>query len=301
MNKIDEFILETGLNRSAIENYITFADAYYNTFYIKKKQKGKMRIIDCPNANLKSIQRWILNKYLNKIEISKRANGFVQNRGIKRNAMFHLNKKYILSIDIKDFFPSITQKQVFEVLFKKFNDKGFALKLAKLCTFKRKLPQGAPTSPALSNIVFNEIDDSIMRFCNSKLVNYSRYADDLTFSSDNKNNLVTIYRYVNNLLRENGFRINKKKTRYLSGKGKMEITGVYINSGKPKVSKELRKQVRAELFNYFIKDNSSINIKRLAGNISFIKSIESDYQKKIEGYIAKLKTRRKLLLLTTAK
>lgn len=291
MKLFDEFILEVGLSRSAIENYITFADANYNTFYINKKGKEKKREIDCPNINLKSIQRWILNKYLYKIEVNKRANGFVLKRGIRRNAMFHLNKKYILSIDIKDFFPSITQRQVFEMFFENFADKEFSLKMAKLCTYKRRLPQGAPTSPTISNLVFKKIDDEIMKYCNSEMVNYSRYADDLTFSSDNKSHLGSVYRIVNDLLYKNGFNLNKEKTRYLSGKGPMEITGVYINSGEPKVNNKLKRQIRAELHNYIIKGKTP-NLKKIAGYISFIRSIELDYGKKIENYILNLKSKK---------
>lgn len=287
MKNLDKLILEVGLSRNVIENYIIFADKHYNTYYIPKKSGGK-RTIDCPGPNLKTIQRWILKNHLNKLEVNKRANGFVEKRGIKRNALFHLNKKHLLTIDIKDFFPSISQKQVFEMFSEHFSDKDFALKLAKLCTFKRRLPQGAPTSPALSNLVFKKIDDQIMKYCNSELINYSRYADDMTFSSDNKNSLQFAYKFVNELLYKNGFNLNKKKTRYLSGKGNMSVTGVNINSGFPKVSSKLKRQLRTELHHYIIK-NKNTNLKKLAGYISFISSIEDDYRDKIENYIKELK------------
>ncbi|WP_282014172.1 retron St85 family RNA-directed DNA polymerase [Marinifilum flexuosum] len=292
MNQFDKFIIEIGLTRSALENFITFSDAHYNTFYIPKK-KGKLRIIDCPNQNIKAIQRFFLKKYLNKIEVNKRVNGFVPNRGIKRNALFHIKKKYLLTIDIKDFFPSISQKKVFNVLLDLYSDKDFALKMAKLCTYKKKLPQGAPTSPALSNLVFKPLDDEIMKYCNSEMVNYSRYADDLTFSSDNKSTLQYVYKFVNDLLYSHGYNINCSKTRYLSGKGQISITGVYINSGKPKVSKKLKKQIRAELHQYII-NGKDVNINRISGYISFINSIEDDYSKKVELYVGKLRRKKRM-------
>lgn len=286
MNEIDKFVLGVGLSRDVIENYITFTDKHYNTYYLPKKSGGK-RIINCPGKNLKTIQRWILINYLDKLEVNKRANGFVKERGIKRNALFHLNKKYILTIDIKNFFPSITQKQVFETLNEHFKEKDFSLKIAKLCTYQRRLPQGAPTSPVLSNLVFKKIDDEIMQFCNSELINYSRYADDLTFSSDNKSSLQYLYKYLNDLLYKNNFNINKKKTRYLSGKGKMSITGISINTGIPKVNSKLKRKVRTELHHYIIKDQQQ-NLNKIAGYISFISSIEDDYFKKINDYIENL-------------
>lgn len=293
MNSLDKLVLDVGLSRKVIENYITFTDKHYNTFYLPKKSGGK-RPIDCPGKNLKTIQRWILINYLNKLEVNKRANGFVKNRGIKRNALFHINKKYILTIDIKDFFSSISQKQVFEVFNENFGDKFFALKLAKLCTFKRRLPQGAPTSPVISNLVFKKIDDELMKYCNSELINYSRYADDITFSSDNKNSLPFVYKFVNELLYKNGFIINPKKTRYLSGKGNISVTGLNLNSGTPKVKSALKRQVRAELHHLIIKKKKT-NLKRLAGYISFISSIEKDYREKVKDYIISLKKKRKLI------
>tara|TARA_R110002072_G_scaffold301914_2_gene482838 strand:+ start:1046 stop:1921 length:876 start_codon:yes stop_codon:yes gene_type:complete len=290
MKDLDKLILEVGLSRSVIENYITFADKHYNTYYLPKKSGGK-RAIDCPGTNLKAIQRWILKNYLNKLEVNKRASGFVEKRGIKRNAMFHLNKRYILTIDIKNFFPSISQRQVFQTLEKQLSDRDFALKIAKICTFKRRLPQGAPTSPALSNLVFKEIDDEIMKYCNSELITYSRYADDMTFSSDNKHSLQLAYKFVNDLLYKSGFNINTKKTRYLSGKGNMSVTGVNINKGIPKVKSQLKKQIRAELHHYIIKEEK-VNLRRLAGYISFVSSIEDDYNEKIKKYIENLKSKK---------
>lgn len=287
MKDLDKLILGVGLSRSVIENYITFADKHYNTYYLPKKSGGK-RVIDSPGANLKTIQKWILQNHLNKLEVNKRASGFVEKRGIKRNAMFHLNKRHLLTIDIKDFFPSISQKQVFDTLEEQFSDRDFAIKIAKICTYKRRLPQGAPTSPALSNLVFKKIDDEIMKYCNSELVNYSRYADDMTFSSDNKHSLQLAYKFVNQLLYTKGFNLNKKKTRYLSGKGNMSVTGVNINKGVPKVKGKLKREVRATLHHYIVK-KEKVNLMRVAGYISFISSIEDDYKEKIRAYIERLK------------
>lgn len=290
MKDLDKLILEVGLSRSVIENYITFADKHYNTYYLPKKSGGK-RTIDCPGANLKTIQRWILKNHLNKLEVNKRASGFVEKRGIKRNAMFHINKRYLLTIDILNFFPSISQKQVFKTLDEQLSDRDFAIKISKICTFKRRLPQGAPTSPVLSNLVFKKIDDEIMKYCNSELITYSRYADDMTFSSDNKHSLQFAYRFVNDLLYKEGFNINTKKTRYLSGKGNMSVTGVSINNGVPKAKSKLKRQIRTELHHYIIKEEK-IDLRRLAGYVSFVSSIEDDYKEKIRKYIENLKSKK---------
>ena len=289
MKTFEIFAKEIGFNKQVLNNFITYADKYYKSYYIPKRNKKKKRQIDSPSKELKSIQRWILNNYINNIEVSSRANGFIKKRGIKRNAQFHLNKRFILIIDINNFFQSISQKMVFDVLSKHFKNKGLALKLAKICTYRRRLPQGAPTSPALSNIIFKEIDDEIISYCNKKSIIYSRYADDMVFSSEIKDSLVEIYSIVNKILLKNSFSINKSKTKYLSGKGRMSITGININEGRLTVSKKIKRNLRSNIYNYIIKKDTSINIKSALGYLSFIKDIEPDYYKKMITYIDKLK------------
>ena len=299
MKTFESFAKEIGFNKQVLDNYITYADKYYNTFYISKRKKGEKRQIDCPSKELKSIQRWVLSNYFNDIPISNRANGFVKGRGIKRNAQFHLKKSFILSIDMKDFFPSISQKQVYEALSKHFEDNILNLKLAKLCTYKRKLPQGAPTSPALSNIVFKEIDDEITSFCKTKLVVYSRYADDMVFSCDTKHTLVEIYSFINSLLPNHSFNINKTKTKYLSGKGRMVINGININEGRLSVKKEIKRNLRSNLYNWIVKKDRLINVNSLSGYLSFIRDIEPEYYYKMIEYIKSLKVKAKIIGVNT--
>lgn len=289
MKTFDIFAKEIGFNKSVLDNFVTFSHKYYNTFYLKTRKKGKKREIDCPSKELKSIQRWLMANYLNEIPVSKHVNGFVKGRGIKRNAQYHLNKEFILCIDIQDFFPSISQGQVYNSLQKHFDNKELCLKIAKLCTYKRKLPQGAPTSPVLSNIVFREIDEEITKFCNSMLIAYSRYADDLVFSSMTKDSLVEAYSFVNDILRKNSFAINKKKTKYLSGKGRMSVTGINLNEGRLTVKKSLKRNLRSSLYNFIVKKDSSVNINSALGYLSFIKDIEPEYYEKTKSYIEKLK------------
>lgn len=284
MKTFELFAKEIGFNMLVLDNYITFADNYYNTFYISKRDISKKRQIDCPSKELKSIQRWLLANYLNDIPVSNRANGFIKRRGIKRNAQFHLNKSFVLAIDIKDFFPSISQKMIVNALEKHYEDNNLVIKLAKLCTFMRRLPQGAPTSPALSNIVFKALDDEIASFCNSKLVVYTRYADDLIFSSNTKSSLPEVYSFVNEILSKNSFSINKSKTKYLSGKGRMAITGININEGRVTVKKEIKRNLRSKIYKLIVKGDTTINVNSILGYLSFIRDIEPEYYEKLYIY-----------------
>lgn len=291
MKTFDLFAKEIGFNKQILDNLVTFADRHYNSFYIAKKKKSKKRQITSPSKELKAVQRWLLVNYFSEIPVSNRANGFVKGRGIKRNAQFHLDKRFILSIDIKDFFPSISQKMVYNALKNFLYDKDLILKISKICTYKRYLPQGAPTSPALSNIVFKDLDDSLTNFCNAKLVVYSRYADDMVFSSNTKNSLIEVYSYVNELLIANGFRINKAKTKYFSGKGRMVVTGININEGKLTISQSLKRSLRSQLYHSIVKKDETINQNSISGYLSFIKDIEPLYYKHMKEYINKLKSK----------
>lgn len=291
MKTFDDFSQEIGFNKGVLDNYITFSDCYYNTYSICKRNKSKKRIIESPSKEVKAIQRWVLHNYFETISVSNRANGFVKTRGIKRNASMHLNKKYLLSIDIKDFFTSISQSKVFNVLLKHFSDKKLAFKLSKLCTYKRRLPQGAPTSPILSNIIFNELDDKMSNMCNAKSITYSRYADDLVFSSNIKSVLVDILPIINDLLFANGFLLNTSKTKFFSGKGRMHVTGINLNDGRLTVNSVLKHRVRSQLFHIIVKKDAAINKNQTLGYLSFIKDIEPEYYKKMIKYIECLKNK----------
>ncbi|NVJ47272.1 MAG: RNA-directed DNA polymerase [Cytophagia bacterium] len=191
-------------------------------------------------------------------------------------------------------FPSISQKQVFNCLNQHFEDKDLSLKISKLCTFKKKLPQGAPTSPMLSNIVFKEIDEKITHHCNSKLIVYTRYADDLTFSSNNKTSLVEIYPFLEDLLNQHSFYLNKTKTQYLSGKGRMSVTGININEGRLTIGRTIKRRLRSCLYKIIIEQDKSINVNMVMGYLSYIRDIEPEYHKKIQIYIEGLKTEQRL-------
>lgn len=137
------------------------------------------------------------------------AKAFVKRRSIKSNAKFHRNKKIILTIDIKDFFGSINKEKVLEI----FKGLGYTDPLVQtfssLCTLRNSLPQGAPTSPALSNLVFINLDLLIFDYCTKNEIHYSRYADDLTFSGDFE--VGKTIKFISDLLLENGYTINKDK------------------------------------------------------------------------------------------
>lgn len=221
----------------------------YQSFEIPKKTGGK-RTITAPNVGLKAIQK-VLNFILQQVyEPHSAANGFVPSRSIVDNARVHIGQNYVYNIDLKDFFPSIEQPRIFVRLQKKpFNlPKPIAGIIANLCChnmeverldengniikmMKNVLPQGAPTSPTLTNIICERLDKQLSNLANNYNLKYSRYADDLTFSSmhnvyqNNSEFIVSLHK----IIAEQHFLINEKKTRLQNRNRRQEVTGLIVS------------------------------------------------------------------------
>jgi len=166
---------------------------------------------------------------------------------IVANAEVHTGKKHILNIDLKDFFPGIPArriKKLFTSSVFNFNEQ-MAIALTLLTTYEARLPAGAPTSPVLSNFVCLELDADLRTFCRENRLQFTRYADDLTFSS---NEIISdeIILKIKELIRRNGFEINEKKLHLKSSHRKQTVTGLTVNE-KVNVDRKLLKKVRAML------------------------------------------------------
>lgn len=160
--------------------------------------------------------------------------------------MPHINKAKILKLDIKDFFGSITSKMVYSYV---FNSKSFSksagILLANLCCIDGCLPQGAPTSPAISNIVMKGFDDYISNWCQDRKIGYTRYCDDMTFSGDFDEN--SVINKVSAFLSKMGFALNISKTKVIPYYRKQIITEIVANK-KLSISREYLRQLRKEIY-----------------------------------------------------
>lgn len=219
--------------------------------YIKlkiPKKDGSYRTVYAPNEKLKRRQREIL-KQLYKLNYDfPFANGFLPNKNIIRNSYPHLHKKYILNIDIKDFFLHCTIYNMPEKVRECLQQLGVK---EEEVFYEEHLVQGAPTSPYLSNFYLEEVDRCIFNMLRAFIsddVNYSRYADDITISSNSKAIFSnTTLRIIKDCLWKDGFRINEQKIRRLTPSSRKEVTGVIVNSGKPTISRQIRRKIRAAL------------------------------------------------------
>ena len=220
------------------------ANSFYRHFTIKKSN-GKDRNIDEPLPDLKCVQKWILQEILYKIPVSKYAKAFVPGQSLKHNVRFHRAQDAVVTVDVKDFFPTINIKRIHQVFLNIGYKDKIAWFLSNLCCLNNSLPQGAPTSPCLSNIVMRGIDHKLGEYCLSKKYRYTRYADDLTFSGDKS--VIMIIPFVSNLLYENGFTLNPTKTRVAKKNARQEITGIVVNEHL-QIPKSKRKVIRQEIY-----------------------------------------------------
>lgn len=220
-------------------------DSMYQTVSIPKKSGG-YRELSVPDEKLKMYQRKILHRILNYLPISKHATAYHKSATLAQNASAHIGHKYLLKLDITDFFNSITFMQVYSTA---FNTSCFPMQigtmLTTLCCHKDVLPQGAPTSPALSNIVMKNFDDSFGAWFEEKGFSYTRYCDDITVSGNEK--LYPAFRKAKNKLEAMGFEINEKKTHFITNANRQSVTGITVNE-KLSIAKDYKQRLRQEIY-----------------------------------------------------
>lgn len=217
----------------------------YKVYKINKRN-GKKRIIYEPSPTLKYIQRQILNNILNNKSISKYAKAYHKGISLKDNALPHVDKKIILKLDIENFFPNISFWNIYKSCFPiEYFPKKVGMLLTYLCTIDDYLPQGAPTSSYISNLVMKEFDEELGYFCESKNISYTRYSDDLTFSGNF--NPSEVINEIKKLLRRLDLTLNKEKIHIISNNKSQKVTGILVNK-KVQVDKKYRNKIRQEVY-----------------------------------------------------
>lgn len=238
----------------------------YNEMIIPKKSGG-VRVIDIPCMRLKRIQKWILNNILYNFKVDESCVGFIKNKSIYDNAIQHTNKRCVLNMDIKDYFPSISRKQVFQIFYSVGYAKNVSFYLSKLLTKNDTLPQGSPASPMLSNIVSRKLDNRLKKVSACFGATYTRYADDLTFSGDE--NIKELIPIVEEIVDDENFCINRNKTRYAYYYQRQEVTGLIVNKG-VSVPRKYIKEIKKEIY-YCKKYGVSSHLEKTNNNKSFYK------------------------------
>lgn len=290
-----------GIEDHVLSAIVNDSKAFYYNFEIPKRNGGK-REISAPYPVLLGAQNWIYENILIKQPLHESSKGFVKATSIVDNARPHLNQKHLLKMDIKDFFPSIKINRVISVFRILGYTKKISYYLASICCLDGALPQGAATSPCLSNIIAKRLDYRLSGLAKKFNLIYTRYADDFTFSG-NKISL-GIIEYINSIVSDEGFKINETKTRLIGGKAQKIVTGISISSGKLTIPKKTKRDVRKNihyilkngLFEHQknIKSHDPIYVERLLGFLYFWISVEPE-NIYIKSSIEKLKIYSKML------
>lgn len=242
---------------------------HYQQFLIAKKTGG-MRRISAPMPRLKRLQYWILGNILDPIKLHDCAHGFVSGRSIISNAKVHVGKDLVINMDLQDFFPTITYRRIKGMFVKLGYSEKIATVLALLCSepdrdevilddesyhtarTDRYLPQGAPTSPAISNIICRKLDRRIQGIADKLNFNYTRYADDLTFSyngnvKEKEAPVTKLLWRVQKIISDEGFIVHPSKTRIMRLGSCQEVTGIVVNE-KLSINRATLKRFRSLLF-----------------------------------------------------
>lgn len=232
-------------------------ERFYRTYRIPKRRRG-WREIQSPNKDLKAVQAWILRNILDKLASSPYATAYVKGRKLLDNVSPHMNNRYFLSTDIHDFFPSISSSLVRDLFEKVGYSKQAANILSRLCSYFKSLPQGAVTSPALSNLICLRLDRRLGGLASHHNVVFTRYADDITFSTNNRNVLPRLLPTVYRILRDMDFEPNHDKTRLLGPRARCVITGLVKNSEAPTFGIGRRKKtaMRSIMHNFLARGNA---------------------------------------------
>lgn len=281
----------TGMQFSVLEQMIN--QPQYKCFSVEKKNGGK-REINAPDWILKKVQKR-LNYYLQAYYLCLKpeaVNGFTVNPhylgkkcNIAENAKPHTGKRSVLNIDLKDFFQSIKAWQVKDILVSEIfgYNEPISTAITLLTTYQGGLPTGSPTSPVISNFICLKLDQELSEYCENNGLTYTRYADDMTFSSNIKisdNDILDII----NIIKRNGFRINEKKLRLKERNRKQTVTGLTVNE-KVNIDRKLLKKVRAMLHDMIKNGVEEATKKHFRINGEIPVKLKSKFIYRLEGYI----------------
>ena len=275
-----------GVEVNRLEEILNNVSGHYQEFWMRKRSGG-YRMISAPDKDLQAIQSTIYSRILSSVTIvHPAAVGFRCGRSVVDNAAPHLGKRYVLKMDIHDFFGSIRRLRVRQTFKKIGYPENVSKVLGALCCLHRHLPQGAPTSPALSNIVGYEMDRKLAALAAEYGLTYTRYADDLTFSGDvfPKEQIIP---QVKRIIRDEKFEPNHKKTHFMNQSSRKIITGVSVASGvKLTIPKSKKREIRKNVYFILTKglaehqrrigSHDPAYLKRLIGMLCYWRAIEPD-------------------------
>lgn len=275
--------------------------------YAIPKRRGGERLIMAPKKRLKHIQRQLNERLVSKLPVSACSHGFVKGRSIKTGAQAHVGRRVVVSLDLKDFFPSVTYGRVRGYLIALGYSYSIAATLALLMTEAERQPlaiddtiyhvpvtqrycvQGAPTSPGLCNALLLKLDRRLAGLAKSLDFDYSRYADDLTFSSADGDRVDVLLSLARKVIREEGFDVKESKTRIMRQGQRQRVTGITVNDTLG-LSRRERRKIRAMLHQHAQSGAADLG-DVLGGKMAYLKMLNEEQYRALQRYYQDLGNR----------
>jgi RNA-directed DNA polymerase len=265
----------------------------YKTYQIPKKAGG-FRTINHPARELKLIQRWLIKNLFERLPTHKSATAYKKGASVYRNAAMHRTRSYLLKVDFKDFFPSIKGIDISSLLRTNASFlRGLISGPADLELVRRlvcrgdELTIGAPSSPIISNLVMFQFDDEWSRYCRERSIIYSRYADDLFFSTSQPNILQDVLTELRRNLarrRSPSLRINEDKTAFSSRKRKRLVTGLVLTpTGEVSLGRHRKRFIKSLVFRSTQHQLRPEELASLRGMLSYVKSVEPSFIERLRN------------------
>lgn len=286
-----------GLDADFLARIARTASHRYKTYSIPKKTGG-LRLISHPSKELKFLQRWLVDNLFSHLPVHGSVYSYREGVGIRDHALVHARKNYLLRVDFADFFPSIRASDIDRLLNE--NRERFPFRLNKqdieiVCAIVCKNGQltiGAPSSPILSNAVLYTLDRYWTTHCKRKDVVYSRYADDLYFSTSEPNVLKDIFAKFEQYIQKMGspkLLINRNKTVFTSRKRKRHVTGLVLSSdNKVSLGRNKKRWVRGLVYKFKNGELSNEQTSYLRGYLAFAKEVEPSFYRALEAKYGKV-------------
>ena len=286
MNIVEKTALALGMSEARLLSFISTCPRRYKRYNIPKRNGSGQRLICQPSKELKFLQRMVLEKFLTDLPLHCAATAYREGVGIKENASRHKNSRYFLKMDFNNFFPSIKPETLIAHIesFRqaKISERD-AFSLARIFFYFDKddglsLSIGAPSSPFLSNAIMYYFDCKVSETCEAAGIAYTRYADDLCFSSERKNSLWNMPEFVQSALLECGLNrisINQDKTIFVSHKENIHLTGLVITpEGKVSIGRNNKRKVKSLIYSYIQGNLPAENLASLRGYLSVCMDVE---------------------------
>ena len=290
IQSLDDFSQITHISKYTIYQLSKNNDKYYKVYTIPKSNSKQYRTISQPSRKLKGLQSWILVNILNQLQVSDSCKGFEKESSTLDNAEPHKSANTILTIDLKDFFDSISSKNIHSIFKTAGYNSLISTILTNLTTYNNCLPQGGCCSPKLANLSTWSLDIRIQGYAGKRGITYTRYADDLTFSGLNPGKVVKIIPMMKYIISDEGFKINPEKTRIASSARAKKVTGLILSNNNVGIGKKSYNKLRSKIYHLTKTESQKKSrlINEVNGWLSYLYSVDKNRLETAIKYILKL-------------